>query len=49
MVKVLDCGIVLSEFELQLCYCVHFGKGMNHFILPIVPLLFFLKGGFGIK
>ena len=50
MVKVMDCGIVVSEFVLQSLYYVHFrantlGKGMNHLILPamglIVPLLFF--------
>ena len=34
MVKALDCGIVVSKFELQSCYCVHFWsntlrKGMN--------------------
>ena len=38
MVKVLDCGIVVSEFELQSHYYVHFrtntiGKGMN----PLIP------------
>ena len=38
MVKALDCGIVESEFELQLLYYVHFwtntlGKGMNPLIL----------------
>ena len=36
MVKAMDCGIVVSEFELQSRYCVHFrtktlGKGT---ILP---------------
>ena len=50
MVKSLDCGILVSEFELQLHYYIHFrvnthGKGMNPLILPaigqIVPLLFF--------
>ena len=35
MVKALDSGIVGSEFELQLCYYIHFqtntlGKSMNH-------------------
>ena len=58
MVKVTNCGIVVSEFVLQSCYYVHFrtntlGKGMNPLILPatgeIVPLLFFLEKGFGIK
>ena len=34
MVKTMDCGIVVREFELQLRYYVHFrantlGKGMN--------------------
>ena len=34
MVKVMDCGIVVSEFVLQLRYYVHFwentlGKGIN--------------------
>ena len=38
MVKALDSGIVVSEFELQLCYYAHFqtntfGKGLNPFIL----------------
>ena len=50
MVKVMDCGIVVSEFVLQSRYNVHFranilGKGMNPLILPamgyIVPLQFF--------
>ena len=49
MVKVLDGGIVVSEFVLQLHYYVHFrtntlGKGIN----PLI-LLFFKKDGFGIK
>ena len=39
MVKVMDCGIVVSEFELQSRYYVHFrantlGKSMNPLILP---------------
>ena len=39
MVKAMDGGIVVSEFELQLRYYVHFrvntlGKGMNLLILP---------------
>ena len=39
MVKAMDCWIEVSEFELQLCYYVHFrintlGKGMNPIILP---------------
>ena len=50
MVKVMDCGIIVSEFVLQSLYYVHFqantlGKGMNPLILPsmgkIVLLLFF--------
>ena len=58
MVKTMDCGIVVSEFELQSRYCVHFrtntfGKGMNPLILPaidqIVPLKIFSKDGFDIK
>ena len=37
--KALNCGIVVSEFELQSSYYVHFrtntlGKGMNPLILP---------------
>ena len=39
MVKVLDYGIVVSEFKLQSHYYIHFwtntlGKGMNPLILP---------------
>ncbi len=39
MVKAMDCGIIVSEFELQSLYYVHFrantlGKGMNLLILP---------------
>ena len=58
MVKAMDCGIVVSEFELQSCYYVHFRiytlkKDVNPLILPAigytVPLLFFLKEDFGIK
>ena len=38
MVKAMDCGIVIREFELQSRYYVHFrantlGKGMN----PVIP------------
>ena len=38
MAKVLDCGLKISEFELQLYYYVHFWtnvleEGMNLFIL----------------
>ena len=34
MVKALDCEIVMSEFEFQSRYYVHFRKGMNPLILP---------------
>ena len=39
MVKAMDCGIVVREFELQSRYYAHFrantlGKGMNPLILP---------------
>ena len=39
MVKAMDCGILVSELELQSRYYVHFrtntrGKGMNPVILP---------------
>ena len=39
IIKVLNCGIVVSKFEPQLRYYVHFwtntlGKGMNPLILP---------------
>ena len=39
MVKAMDCGIIVSEFELQSSYYVNcwantFGKGMNPLILP---------------
>ena len=39
MVKTMNCGIVVSDFELQSRYYVHFrtntlGKGMNSLILP---------------
>ena len=32
--NVLNCNIIVSKSELQLCYYIHFGKGMNLFILP---------------
>ena len=51
----LDCDIVVTKFELQSLYCVHFrtntlGKGMNY-LIPLVmgyriPLMFFYKDGF---
>ena len=56
MAKVLNCGIIVSKFELQSHF--HFqinthGKGVNHFILPaldyIVSLLSSYKNAFGIK
>ena len=39
IIKVIDCGIVVSEFVLQSCYYDHFRantlrKGINHLILP---------------
>ena len=56
MVKAMDCGIVVREFELRSRYYVHFrtlGKGMNPLILPamgkIVTLLFVWENGIGIK
>ena len=58
MVKELDWGIVVGEFELHLRNYVHFqtntlGKRMNRLILSavgeIVPQLSFWEGGFGIK
>ena len=58
MVQALNYKIVVSEFELQSRYYIHFrlytlGKGMNSFILlamgSIVTLPFFSKDGFGIK
>ena len=41
IIKALDCGIVVSEFELQSPYYVHFrtntlGKSMNPLILPVM-------------
>ena len=47
--------IVVSNFELQSFYYVRtHGKGMNYiislsFVHKIVPILFFYKGGLGIK
>ena len=46
MVKAMDCGIVVSEFELQSRYYFHFrsntlGKGMNPLILILSDLLDF--------
>ena len=53
MANVLDCEIVLREFELQLS-CIHFqtntlGKGMNTLIPQPVQLLFFCKDNISIK
>ena len=41
MVKAMHCGILVSEFELQSRYYVHFptntrGKDKNPFILPAI-------------
>ena len=41
MVKAMDCGIVVREFELQSRYYVHFrantlAKGMNPLIFPVM-------------
>ena len=41
IVKVMDCGIVISEFEFQSRYYADFrtntlGKGMNPLILPVM-------------
>ena len=57
-VSVLDCDIVVSDFELQSRYYVYFRfntikKGMN-FLIPsainlMVSVLFFYDDGFGIK
>ena len=46
---VLVCDIVVSEFELQSCYYVHFrtdtlGKGMNPLIPPGKGKIYFLQG-----
>ena len=58
MDKMLHCGLKVNEFELQLCYYIHFrnnsfGKGMSLFIPPaiawVISLQFFKKDGFGIK
>ena len=58
MAEMLDCDIVVSEFEFQSRNYIHFStntlrKGMNPLILPnmgkIVSLLFFYKDGFTIK
>ena len=58
MVKVLNWGLIVKEFKLQLCYHIHFQvntlmKGMNPLIPPamglIVSLSFFYEDGFGYK
>ena len=59
MVKMLECGSEVSEFEIQSCYYVHFQlisleKDIEPFYLPqamgqIVTLLIFYKDRFGIK
>ena len=58
-VNVLDCDIVVSEFELKSRFSVHFqtnalGEGKNLLNLHpavglILPLLFFFMNDFGIK
>ena len=53
--NVLDCEIILSEFELHSRYYVHFwantlGNNVNSYIsLALGKILFFYKNGFGIK
>ena len=58
LVKTMDSGIVVSDFELQSCYYFYFKtntlvKGLNLHIIPamgfIISLLFFYKDGFGVK
>ena len=58
MANVLDCDLVVREFEILEQYYVHFrtnspGKGKNFFIPSvmgyIILLLFCCKDGFGIK
>ena len=54
MAKVMDCGLKVSEFELQLCYYILFRtiileKGMNPATGITVSLLFFYKDDFGTK
>ena len=46
MLKAMDSRIVVSEFEHQLRYYSHFRILLA--MDKIVPLLFFLKDGFGI-
>ena len=50
VINVLDCDIVVSEFELHSCYFLHFHidtllKGMN---VSILQLVFFYKDSFDI-
>ena len=56
--NVLDCDIVVSSFDIQSHYCIHFrtntfGKGMKPLIPPamckVASPLSFYKDGFGIK
>ena len=58
VVNVVECDMLVGEFEHQSRYCIHFQtdtleKGMNLLILPamcyIVLLLFFFKDGFSIN
>ena len=49
IIKVMDCGTEVSEFELQLCYYVHFRtntleKCMNPLILPAIGQIVQLQG-----
>ena len=39
MAKVLDCGLKVSEFKLQLCNYIHSEKGMN----PLIPPPIWIK------
>ena len=45
--NVLDCDIVLSEFELKSRYYIHFPNSPSY-VLKVLRL-FFYKGGVGIK
>ena len=52
LINMQNYGIIVSEFNLKLCYYINFWKGMNFYYLPaigyIVSLLFFYKNDFGI-
>ena len=51
--NVLDCEIVVCEFEFYSRYYIHTAKSMNPLILlimaQIIPLLFYNSDSFGIK